>query len=68
MSEDERSMVSELSNWLKKRIKEMGYNGCRNCKHQIELLRGCEWLERGGSGAIHIICPRWERREDAKTN
>ena len=44
--------------------KELGYKGCWNCKHQIEPLRGCEWLEHGGDGVVHLICPMWERRED----
>ena len=44
--------------------KELGCKGCWNCKHQIEPLRGCEWLEHGGDGVVHLICPMWERRED----
>jgi hypothetical protein len=40
------------------------YEGCRNCKHQIEPLRACEWLERGGDGQIHLICPKWERKDN----
>lgn len=58
--------MSKLSNWYEKRMKEMGYNGCRNCKHQIAPLRGCEWLEHGGDGVIHLICPMWDRREDGQ--
>lgn len=38
------------------------YKGCRNCEHQIEPLRACEWLEKGGDGVFHLICPRWEKR------
>lgn len=38
------------------------YHGCRNCKHQIDVLRTCEWLESGGDGQLHIICPRWEKK------
>lgn len=49
---------------LEKLKKEMGYKGCRNCKHQIDYLRSCEWLERGGDGKLHLICPRWEKRKD----
>lgn len=52
-------------NWFEKRMKELGYNGCRNCKHQIEPLRTCEWDEQGGDGRIHLICPRWEKRGEA---
>lgn len=51
---------------VKKRIKEIGYKGCRNCANQIEPLRMCEWAERGGDGALHFICPRWERRTDER--
>lgn len=40
------------------------YHGCKNCKNQIEPLRACEWLERGGDGVVHIVCPRWERKEE----
>ncbi len=49
-------------NWFEKRVKELEYNGCRNCKNQIDGLRACEWLENGGDGTIHLICPRWEKR------
>lgn len=49
---------------MKKMIKEIDYKGCRNCAHQIESLRTCEWAERGGDGQLHYICPRWERRTD----
>jgi len=49
-------------NWYEKRIKQLGYNGCRNCQHQIEPLRTCEWAERGGDGVVHLICPRWEKK------
>lgn len=50
------------SNWLDKRKKELGYNGCRNCKNQIDYLRTCEWMEHGGDGKLHLICPKWERK------
>ena len=42
--------------------KEIGYNGCRNCVHQISPLRMCEWAEHGGDGKIHLICPYWIKR------
>ena len=45
-------------------IKEMGYDGCRNCAHQIAPLRMCEWAERGGNGKINIVCPMWDKKED----
>lgn len=51
-------------NWFDKRKKELGYKGCRNCKNQIDVLRTCKWLEQGGDGAVHLICPRWEKRGD----
>ena len=54
--------MSNFYELYKRRVKELGYNGCRNCEHQIEPLRGCEWLEKGGDGGLHIICPKWERR------
>lgn len=44
-------------------MKEIGYEGCRNCEHQISPLRACRWAESGGDGKIHIICPMWKRRE-----
>lgn len=44
--------------------KEIDYKGCRNCEHQIEPLRMCEWAERGGDGIVHIICPMWEKRNE----
>ena len=42
---------------------KLGYEGCRNCKHQVEPLRMCEWAEKGGDGKIHIICPHWDKKE-----
>ena len=45
---------------------EEEYKGCRNCQYQIEPLRACEWLERGGDGRVHLICPRWEKRAERK--
>lgn len=48
-------------NWLEKQMKELGYKGCRNCKHQIDVFRACEWLESGGDGSLHLICPKWEK-------
>lgn len=58
--------MSKISDWYENRKKELGYNGCRNCKYQIEFLRTCEWLEHGGDGKLHLICPRWEKRENAE--
>ena len=51
-----------LDKAVKKLEKELDYKGCRNCKYQIEPLRGCEWIERGGDGRLHFICPRWEKK------
>lgn len=50
----------------KRTVKRLGYKGCRNCVNQIEPLRGCKWLEQGGDGRIHLICPRWEKREEKR--
>lgn len=50
---------------LEKRVKELGYKGCRNCKHQIAPLRTCELL-RGGDAVLHLICPKWEKKEMRK--
>lgn len=49
--------------WYERHIKQIGYKGCRNCKHQIDVFRMCEWMERGGDGVLHLICPRWEKEE-----
>lgn len=57
-----------MDDWFKRRMKELGYKGCRNCVHQIEPMRACEWSERGGDGVLHLICPRWERRLDDRPN
>ena len=46
--------------WFEKRMKELGYKGCRNCVHKIEKLRTCEWGKNGGDGHLHLFCPRWE--------
>lgn len=49
--------------WFEKRKKELGYKGCSNCKYQIEPLRMCEWAESGGDGAVHLICPKWVKKD-----
>ena len=46
---------------LQNRIKN--YDGCKNCKHQIEPFRMCEWAEHGGDGRVHLICPMWDKTE-----
>lgn len=51
-----------MNTWYEKIAKKMGYNGCRNCRYQIDVFRTCEWLESGGDGQLHIICPRWEKK------
>ena len=38
------------------------YQGCRNCKHQPEPLRMCEYGEN--REVVEPICTRWERRSD----
>lgn len=47
----------------KKRKEQLGYEGCKNCVHQIEPLRRCEWAERKTETTLHLFCPRWERKE-----
>jgi hypothetical protein len=49
---------------LKKRIDGIGYKGCKNCKHKISPLKACKWLEQGGDGHIHFICPKWDKTEN----
>lgn len=48
---------------VRKQIKQLGYQGCKNCQHQIEPLRMCRWAEQGGDGCINLICPRWDKAE-----
>lgn len=48
---------------LKELKRKIGYKGCQNCAHQIDVLRTCVWMERGGDGILHLICPRWVKRE-----
>jgi hypothetical protein len=55
-----------MGNWVEKRIKELNYRGCRNCKHQIDVLRTCKWQELGGDGKLHLICPRWEKNNEVE--
>lgn len=45
------------------KVHKEDYNGCKNCKHQIEPLRMCEWAEQGGDGCVHVICPMWKSEE-----
>lgn len=61
-----REKGKTMDNWYEKLMKELGYNGCRNCKYQIAPLRTCEWLEHGGDGVVHPICPKWERKDDVE--
>ena len=49
---------------VQKRIKHLEYKGCKNCQHQIVPLRRCKWVEQGGDGHIHFICPMWYKRGD----
>ena len=53
-------------NWLEKRMNKMGYKGCRNCKHRIASLRTCKWMDQGGDGRLHLICPRWEKKDEVE--
>ena len=56
--------MSSWANQVKKVEKELGYKGCRNCRHQINPLRRCEWAEHGGDGRIHLICPMWDKEAE----
>ena len=47
---------------LKKCIKNIGYKGCKNCKHQIAPLKMCKWGKQGGDGRLHFICPEWIKK------
>lgn len=53
-----------FANDLKNLEKKMDYKGCRNCKHQIEPLRMCEWAENKEHHEIHLICPKWEHKRE----
>lgn len=53
---------------LEKLKKKIGYRGCKNCSHQISPLRSCKWLENGGDGRLHLICPKWEREKYGSIN
>lgn len=44
-------------------INNIGYEGCKNCQHQIAPLRKCYWSEQGGDGIVHLICPKWDKRD-----
>lgn len=48
---------------VQKLSKQLGYQGCKNCQHQIAPLRMCDWAEQGGDGRIHLICPRWDKKD-----
>jgi len=58
--------MTDWQKWYAKRKREIGYNGCTNCLHQIEPFRTCEWLEHGGDGVLHLICPKWEKKEQRR--
>ena len=48
---------------LKKCIKNIGYKGCKNCKHQITPSKMCNWGKQGSDGRLHFICPKWDKRD-----
>lgn len=53
-------MISDgMVRGLKEYFKE--YEGCRNCKHQPEPLRMCEWGKR--RNYVELICSGWEKKE-----
>ena len=56
----------KMSDWITKVKKRKGYKGCRNCQHQISPMRMCKWAEQKTEVALHIMCPKWERRKDDK--
>lgn len=49
-----------------KRKKQLGYKGCKNCVHQIEPLRMCEWAEQKTETTLHLFCPRWTKKGNDK--
>lgn len=51
-----------------KRYEPKGYNGCRNCKYQIEPLRTCEWNEKRRHDTLELWCKRWEIRRNDEAN
>jgi hypothetical protein len=53
-----------MDKMLEKRKRELGYKGCRNYMYQIDILRTCKWAEHGGDGSLHLICPRWNKKEE----
>lgn len=55
-----------MDSWYEKIRKELGYKGCHNCKHQIDVLRSCKWQELGGDGKLHLICPKWKRKDEVE--
>lgn len=62
MSEEEKRL---LKSYLTKSVpRDKEYHGCRNCENQIEPMRGCEWLEHGGDGVFHLVCPMWKKRKE----
>lgn len=58
-------MLTGCEAYIEKQKKELGYKGCRNCVRQIDVLRMCEWAERGGDGQLHFICPMWWKKEQS---
>ena len=57
-----------MDKWFEKFKKQTGYNGCRNCKHQIDVLRTCKWHETTDHNTLHLICPRWEKRDEDRSD
>lgn len=53
-----------MADWYENLIEKLGYKGCKNCTYQIEPLRTCEWMERGGDKVVHLVCPKWEKKQE----
>ena len=61
MNEKKSGYVRGLEDFFK------DYGGCRNCKHQPEPMRMCEYGEKRTH--VELICRRWEKKkkEEADT-
>jgi len=39
----------------KKKVKKLGYKGCKNCIHSPDTCKE--------SGRLHLICPKWSKND-----
>ena len=58
--ENEEMISNGMVRGLREYFKD--YKGCRNCKHQQEPLRMCDYGK--SRKQVELVCSGWEKRDD----